>query len=298
MDTPYRTIEVKPLSGALGAEIEGVDIASGLGEEQFAEIHRAFADYSVILFRNQPITQEQHIAFARHWGDININRFFTGVAENPIIAEVRKEPDQETNIGRKWHTDHSYDTIPALGSILYACEVPEVGGDTMFSSMYRAYETLSPGLRRTLENLNALHSSRHVFGVRRDKSPDPSGRIGNPELATQDAIHPLIIRHPISGRKALYVNPVFTVQIEGWTKEESQPLLQYLYQHASHPDFTCRIRWEKDALAIWDNRATWHCALNDYQGQRRLMHRITVEGVPLKRCTTGHAQHNVSTAVH
>ncbi len=281
MDTPYRTIDVKPLSGALGAEIEGVDIASGLGEEQFAEIYRAFADYSVILFRNQPITQEQHITFARHWGDININRFFTGVTENPIIAEVRKEPDQETNIGRKWHTDHSYDAVPALGSILCAREVPEVGGDTMFSSMYRAYETLSPGLRRTLENLNALHSSRHVFGARRDRSPDQSGRIGNPELATQDAIHPMIIRHPITGRKALYVNPVFTVQIEGWTKEESQPLLQYLYQHASHPDFTCRIRWEKDALAIWDNRATWHCALNDYQGQRRLMHRITVEGVPL-----------------
>ena len=112
MDAPYRTIDVMPLSGALGAEIEGVDIASGLGEEQFAEIYRAFADYSVILFRNQPITQEQHIAFARHWGDININRFFTGVVENPIIAEVRKEPDQETNIGRKWHTDHSYDAIP------------------------------------------------------------------------------------------------------------------------------------------------------------------------------------------
>lgn len=283
MDTPYRTIDVKPLSGALGAEIEGVDIAAGLGEEQFAEIYRAFADYSVILFRNQSLTQEQHIAFAQRWGDINVNRFFTGVAENPIIAEVRKEPDQETNIGRNWHTDHSYDTIPALGSILYACEVPEFGGDTMFSSMYRAYETLSPGLRKTLENLSALHSSRHVFGAMNSREPDPSGRIGNPELATQDAVHPIIIRHPISGRKALYVNPIFTVQIEGWKKEESQSLLQYLYQHASQPDFTCRIRWEKDALAIWDNRATWHCALNDYQGQRRLMHRITIEGVPLNQ---------------
>jgi taurine dioxygenase len=235
----------------------------------------------VILFRNQSLTQEQHIAFARRWGDINVNRFFSSVVENPIIAEVRKEPDQETNIGRNWHTDHSYDTVPALGSILYAREVPEFGGDTMFSSMYRAYETLSLGLRKTLENLNALHSSRHVFGAVNGRKPDQSGRIGNPELATQDAVHPLIIKHPITGRKALYVNPVFTVQIEGWTKEESQSLLQYLYQHASQPDFTCRIRWEKDALAIWDNRATWHCALNDYQGQRRLMHRITIEGVPL-----------------
>ncbi len=281
MDTPYRTIDVKPLSGALGAEIEGVDIAAGLGEEQFAEIYRAFADYSVILFRNQSLTQEQHIAFAQRWGDINVNRFFSRVAENPIIAEVRKEPDQKTNIGHNWHTDHSYDTIPALGSILYAREVPEFGGDTMFASMYRACETLSPGLREMLESLNALHSSRHVFGAMNDREPDSSGRIGNPELATQDAVHPMIIKHPITGRKALYVNPIFTVQIEGWKKEESQPLLQYLYQHASQPDFTCRIRWERDTLAIWDNRATWHCALNDYPGQRRLMHRITIEGVPL-----------------
>jgi len=269
MGSKYNTIHVKPLSGALGAEIEGVDLATGLNDEIFAEIHKAFKDYSVLLFRDQPMTQEQHIDFARYWSDINVNRFFAKVEENPIIAEVRKESDQEKNIGRKWHTDHSYDTIPALGSILYAREVPEVGGDTMFSSMYKAYEALSPGLQKTLEGLNAIHSSRHVFGKRA------------PELAVQDAVHPVIITHPISGRKALYVNPVFTVQFEGWTKEESQPLLQYLYQHAAHPDFTCRIRWEKDSLAIWDNRATWHCAINDYQGQRRLMHRITLEGVEL-----------------
>ena len=186
-----------------------------------------------------------------------------------------------TTIGHKWHTDHSYDTIPALGSILYAREVPAVGGDTLLASMYKAYEALSPGLKQTLENLKALHSSRHVFGVAAARKPDRNTRIGNPELATQNAVHPVIIQHPISGRKALYVNPQFTVQIEGWTKEESQPLLQYLYQHAARPDFTCRVRWERDSLGIWDNRATWHCAVNDYQGHRRLMHRITVEGVPL-----------------
>jgi len=268
MGSKYNTINVKPLSGALGAEIEGVDLATGLNDEIFAEIHRAFKDHSVLLFRNQPLTQEQHINFARYWGDINVNRFFAKVEENPIIAEVRKEPDQERNIGRRWHTDHSYDTIPALGSILYAREVPEVGGDTVFTSMYKAYEALSPGLKETLENLNAMHSSKHVF-------------VAHAAEAQTDAVHPVIITHPISGRKALYVNPQFTVQFEGWTKEESQPLLQYLYQHGAQPHFTCRIRWEENSLAIWDNRATWHCAINDYQGQRRLMHRITLEGVEL-----------------
>ena len=144
-------------------------------------------------------------------------------------------------------------------------EVPEFGGDTMFASMYRAYETLSPGLRKTLENLNALHSSRHVFGAMNGRKPDQSGRIGNPEFATQDAIHPMIIRHPITDRKALYVNPIFTVQIEGWTKEESQPLLQYLYQHVP-PGFYMRHRWKK-IPSLSDNRATWHCALNDYRAE-------------------------------
>ena len=138
----------------------------------------------------------------------------------------------------------------------------------MFTSMYKAYEELSRGLKETLENLNAVHSSRHVF-VRHDD-----------DLQT-DAVHPVIITHPISGRKALYVNPQFTVQIEGWTKEESQPLLQYLYQHGMQPHFTCRIRWEQDSIGIWETRATWHCAINDYHGHRRLMHRITLEGVEL-----------------
>ena len=268
MGSDYKHIVVKPLSGVLGAEIENVDLANGLNDDVFAEIHQAFSDHSVILFRNQPLTQEQHINFAKYWSDINVNRFFARVEENPIIAEVRKEPDQEINIGRKWHTDHSYDEIPALGSILVAREVPDVGGDTMFTSMYKAYEDLSPGLKETLENLNAIHSSKHVF-VRHDD-----------DLQT-DAVHPVVITHPISGRKALYVNPQFTVQIEGWTKEESEPLLQYLYQHGMQAHYTCRIRWEKDAIGIWDNRATWHCAINDYHGHRRLMHRITLEGVEL-----------------
>jgi taurine dioxygenase len=279
----YRTMEVQPISGALGAEIHGVDLAKGLSNEQFAEMCHAHYDYGVIFFRDQDLTPEQHLAFARHWGEININRFFRAVDGYPMIAEVGKEPEQKNNIGGGWHTDHSYDVVPAMGSMLYAREVPVAGGDTLFASMYLAYEALSDGLKQTLESLKAVHSSRHVFGAnaRYLRETDLKGRLGNPELATQDAVHPVIIRHPDTGRKALYVNPGFTVQFDGWTEEESKPLLEYLYRHATRPEFTCRFRWQKGSLVFWDNRATWHYALNDYEGQRRLMHRITVEGVPL-----------------
>ena len=286
----YSTIEVRPISGALGGEIHGVDIAKPISDEQFAEIRQAYHDFGVIFFRDQDLTPDQHVAFAERWGDININRFFTPVEDYPMIAEVRKEPDQINNIGGGWHTDHSYDEIPAMGSILYAREVPNTGGDTMFANMYLAYEALSDGLKATLESLNAVHSSRHVFGAeaRRYKAKfngnttnDIDDRIGNPELATQDAVHPVVIKHPETGRKALYVNGGFTLRFDGWTAEESKPLLSYLYQHAVRPEFTCRFRWQSGSMAFWDNRATWHYALNDYHGQRRLMHRITVEGSPL-----------------
>ena len=273
-------IDVRPLSGALGAEVHGVDLAEDLSDSTFTEVRRAFHEHGVIFFRDQALTPEQHIAFARRWGAINVNRFFRPVDGYPMIAEVSKEPGQKENIGGGWHTDHSYDQVPAMGSILYARAVPDSGGDTMFASMYRAYEALSDGLRETLAGLRAWHSSRHVFGAHR-YAGDLKGRLGNPELATQDALHPVVITHPETGRKALYVNPGFTVRFDGWSEAESQPLLDYLYDHAQRPEFTCRFRWRKGSVAFWDNRATWHYALNDYHGQRRYLHRITLEGVPL-----------------
>jgi taurine dioxygenase len=275
-------IEVAPIAGALGAEIGGVDLSKPLDGAIFSEIRQAFHDHSVIFFRDQHITPEQHIAFARRFGPINVNRFFTAVPGHPEISEVRKEPEQKKNIGEVWHTDHSYDQVPALGSMLVARDVPDHGGDTMFASMYAAYDALSDGLKRTLEGLRAVHSSRHIFG--RDAAyhgNDLKDRLHNPDAATQDAVHPMVIRHPETGRKALYVNCNFTVGIEGWTKEESAGLLGFLYQHGQRPEFTCRFRWRNGSIALWDNRSTWHFAINDYQGQRRLMHRITIEGTPL-----------------
>ena len=236
----------------------------------------------MIFFRDQNLTPEQEITFARRWGEININRFFTSVNDYPEIAMVLKEPNQKKNIGGNWHTDHSYDTEPALGSILFAHEVPKSGGDTVFASMYSAYETLSDGLKETLEGMSARHSSRHVFGPSRaEKEDDTVGRIKNAEAANQDAVHPVVITHPETGRKALYVNPGFTLGFEGWTDAESQPLLEYLYAHATRPEFTCRFDWKPGSIAFWDNRATWHFAINDYHGEKRLMHRITIEGSKL-----------------
>lgn len=284
----YDHIEITPYSAAVGATVHNIDLAEPQSPEIIAEIKAAHGEFGVLFFRDQSLTPEQHEAFAEQVGGINVNRFFTPVKGHPRIAEVRKEPDQKTNIGGSWHTDHSYDLEPALGSILYAIDVPAGGGDTLFASMYAAHDTLSDGLKKTLSGMRAVHSSRHVFGPNARAaaamgtgSPDTNTRLGNAELATQDSVHPVLITHPVTGRKALYVNADFTTHFEGWTTEESAPLLSYLYAHAARSEFTCRFGWAKGSVAFWDNRCTWHKALNDYDGERRLMHRITVAGTVL-----------------
>jgi taurine dioxygenase len=274
------TMEIKPLTGGIGAEIFGADISD---PNQFGPIMQAFTDYAVIAIRNQNITPEQQIAFARRFGEININRFFAKAPGHEEIALVVKEPDQTKAVGESWHTDHSYDQAPAMCSILHAIETPEVGGDTCFASMYSSFDALSDGMKDMLRKMKAWHSSRHVFGMaaRADSEISKTGRIGNADAATQDSLHPVVISHPLSGREALYVNPQFTVRFDGWTAEESKPLFDFLALHCTKPEFTCRVRWAPGTITVWDNRATWHKAVNDYHGHRRLMHRITVEGPEL-----------------
>jgi taurine dioxygenase len=274
----YETITAAPLAGHVGAEIRGIDIAAGITGAQAKEILDAHARYGVLVFRDQFFSPEAHLALAEKLGVININRFFNPVDDYPRIAEVLKEPDQQLNIGSDWHTDHSYDREPAMGSLLYARELPARGGDTLFASTAAAYESLSPGLKKMLGSMNAVHSSRLTFGPQGDTYDT---RIGNSELAQQDNVHPVIIAHPVTRRPCIYVNTQFTMHFEHWTREESAPLVDYLVSHISQSAYTCRVRWLPGTLVFWDNRGTWHRALNDYHGHRRLMHRITLEGTPL-----------------
>lgn len=282
MGTAELTIE--PSGGGVGAMVSGIDLGRDVSDNVAGALRQALGEHGVLFFRDQTLSPERHIALAESFGPINVNRFFAHVDGYDQIAEVRKEPAQTANIGGGWHTDHSYDVEPALGSILVARELPPRGGDTVFANMYAAYDSLSDGLKRTLDNLKAVHSSRHVFGADaryRRESSDLAGRLGNPAAALQDAVHPAVIRHPISGRRALYVNPGFTLRFDGWTVQESEPLLRFLYAHAAKPEHTFRFQWTPGSVTFWDNRATWHYALNDYQGARRLMHRITIEGEAL-----------------
>lgn len=273
------SIAIKPLTTSIGAEIIGADVTA---PNQFETIYNAFRDHAVIVIRDQSITPEDQINFARRFNQININRFFAKVEGFDEIALVLKEPDQKKAIGEHWHTDHSYDTEPAMCSMLHAIETPAVGGDTIFASMYASFEALSDGLKDTLRGLNAWHSSRHIFGAaRKDTEATKTGRLGNADAANQDSLHPVVIEHPTSGREALYINPQFTTHFDGWTAAESKPLIDYLERHCTKPEFTCRVRWQPGTITIWDNRATWHKAVNDYHGHRRLMHRITIEGVQL-----------------
>ena len=272
-------MDIRPLTGSLGAEIIGADIKDAA---QFEDIKAAFAKYSVIVLRGQEISPEDHLAFARRFGPINVNRFFKPLLSHPEIAMVLKEKDQKQAVGEGWHTDHSYDDAPAMGSILHAVEMPPFGGDTLFVSMGAAYGALSEPMKTFLSGLTAVHSSRHAFGAAtRDSEAAKSGRFTNADAALQDARHPVVIKHPLTGRRGLYVNPVFTTHIDGLHPDESDSILAMLYQQCQKPDFQCRVRWQEGDITLWDNRATWHKAINDYHGFRRLMHRVTVEGVAL-----------------
>lgn len=273
-------IQFHPLAEHCGVEARGVDLRT-LDDAGMAALRAAVADRGVLMIHGQDLTPDDQIAFARRWGDIVINRFFQPTQTHPEIAEVRKSETQTVNIGGGWHTDHSYEAAPAMGSILLARQTPPEGGDTVFSNLSAVYDSLSPGLKATLEGLRAEHSTEKFFGAegvfaKSDRAADMTG-LG----AEARTVHPVVIRHPTTGRRILYVNPAFTTRFEGWTPEESKSLLMYLYSVAMKPAWQCRLQWAPGSIAVWDNRSTWHRAVNDYQGHARLMHRITIAGEPL-----------------
>jgi taurine dioxygenase len=277
----YQRIAVERIAGALGAEISGIDLSHDLDDAAIGEIRRALVDNQVVFFRDQHLTPERHLAFGRRFGTLQVHDFVEGMADNEEIIEVRKEEYEKRNFGGGWHTDVSYLERPALGSVLYARDVPDVGGDTMFASQYLAYDALSDGMKKMLGTMTAIHSARRPYGpdAARARAYGPSSMQFNfSEDAHAEVEHPVIRTHAESGRKALYVNATFTIRFKDMTEDESVPLLRYLCEHAVRPEFTCRFRWKKNSIAFWDNRAVQHNAVNDYHGQRRIMHRVTIEG--------------------
>jgi len=283
------TIDVRQVSMNVGAEIHGIDLRQPMDEQTTREVRTALTENGVIFFRDQDITPEQQLAFATRFGvpDIDPTASLGQVPGHPQICEVRKEPEETRNIGGNWHSDHSFDKCGPLGSVLLARELPPFGGDTMFASMYAAYDALSDGLKKTLNGLRAVHAKKNAFvALPKDRAVSAAEKAEiEAKFALRDAVHPVTPFHPESGKRVLFVNPTYTVRFEGWTEKESKPLLDFLFQHAARPEFTYRFQWREGSIAFWDNRAVWHYALNDYTGERRLMHRIALKGTGFEGST-------------
>jgi taurine dioxygenase len=271
-------IRIKPIAGALGAEIEGVDIGRGLDRETVAEVRQALLDHLVIFFHDQEIGSDRFLAFAEAFGTPTFYPLLPGIDGYPTITEIAKLEHETTNFGGIWHTDTTYLERPPMGSMLYALEVPEFGGDTLFANQYLAYETLSPTLRGILDGLIGVSTSAKADV---SKTREDLIRKAGDKAPVKDylAEHPAVRTHPETGRKSLYVNVAHTSHFKGMTVAESAPLLGFLFEHQVRPEFTCRFRWRKGSVAFWDNRASQHNPINDYQGQRRVMRRITLAGV-------------------
>jgi taurine dioxygenase len=274
-------LKIRRVAGALGAEISGVDLGRDLPDETIAAIRAALNAHQVVFFRDQELTPGQQVVFGARFGPLNIHPYVRGMAEHPEVMEIVKEPEDRINFGGGWHSDMSFLERPAIGSILYAVEIPGFGGDTLFASQAAAYDALSPGLKATLEGLNAVHSANREYSAAGHSAQKRSSMsVVEAEGMAGEYVHPMVLTHPETGRKALYVNPAFTIRIEGWSRRESKALLDFLFEHSRYEAFTCRFSWAKGSVAFWDNRSVWHFALNDYPGQRRHMRRVTVDPWP------------------
>jgi len=270
-------IRVQPVAGAIGAEVSGVDLSKDLDDATVAALRRAWLEHLVLFFRDQDLSPARFLAFARRFGEPIEYPFVKGLDDFPEIIPVLKLETERVNFGGIWHSDTAYLDVPPMASMLVAREVPTAGGDTLFANMYLAYETLSDGMKRLLDGLVAVNSSAaaDVSRTREDRLRDSARPDARKEY---QAGHPVVRVHPETGRRALYVNSAHTVRFEGMTDEESAPLLRYLYQHQVRPELSCRFAWRPGSLALWDNRCAQHNAINDYQGHRRLLHRITLAG--------------------
>ena len=281
-------IAVSPAGGSAGAYVTGLDLSKAYGADEVAKLRQALLDHLVVALPDQTISLDDLERLTDALGGRDITPFVTPLADRPFVIRILKEPHEKLNFANAWHTDLSYLPEPPSFTILYCLDAPPVGGDTVWANQYMAFETLSKGLRETLLDLDAVHSAGPAYGTGgyldgvKDRM---STSIAPSRDAYREQTHPAVIEHPETGRAALYLNPVYTQRIAGWANSESQGLLQHIYRHAVNENFTWRLRWAKGTLAIWDNRATQHFALNDYHGYRREMVRTSVKGSVPKRAS-------------
>lgn len=281
--TPNRPFEVSPLSGSFGGEVRGVDLGQ-LSDTLFDAVYDALVEHQVLVFRDQKLTPEQYLAFAKRWGGIHQHPFMKDLEGYPGILEIVKTENDVKAFGNGWHSDQMFVEKPAKCTMLHAKEVPERGGDTMFSNMYAAYDGLSDGMKALVHELKGWNSgdraklrARKNDVVRNSGTPSEMAERQPPSDMQTETAHPLVRLHKDSRRKALYLGG-HTMKLDGFTNEESAPILGYLKAHSAMPEYTCRVNWEVNSLTIWDNRCVQHYAVNDYQGMRRRMHRITIAG--------------------
>jgi len=269
---PYSKIAVDPLTSTIGAMIDGVDL-SAVDDATWAEIERAFADHSVVFFRNQHLEPEAHEALGRRFGELHVHPAARKLDGHPNVMVIHAHENSKVVAGNGWHTDVSCDEQPPMGTILHLTTIPPTGGDTLFASTTAAWDALSPAMQDFLRDKDAVHESAHVY----------AGRYGAKESDSRDgvypsAVHPIARTHPVTGRTALYVNRSFTTRIKGLKPAESNALLAFLYSHLESPDFQVRFRWEVGSVAIWDNRCTQHYAVWDYHPHFRHGHRVSIVG--------------------
>jgi taurine dioxygenase len=280
------SIRVSPVTGAIGAEIEGVDLSKPLDDIAFGQIRAALIEHLVLFFRDQEFSLEQQIAFTQRFGPSAPTPFIQTMSDHPEVIEVIKEPDEKSNFvfGGGWHSDFSFQKQPPYVTCLRAAEVPDFGGDTLWANMIRAYETLPEALREKADSLTALHSGERAYSPKMQDLQNllENMTVRNTEEAEALQPHPLVREQPETGRRGLFISPVYTVGIEGMPEDEARTFLEDLNQYALHEANTCRFRWRNNSVALWDNRFTQHFALNDYAGKRRHMYRTTAQGeVPI-----------------
>ena len=276
MPATMERIEVRRSSGALGAEILGVDLAARLDEATVAALRAALLEHIVIFFRDQRLSPHDLQAVARRFGEVVEYPFVKGPPECPLVLPVIKEAHERANFGGAWHSDTAYLEQPAMATMLYALETPPVGGDTMFANMAMAYETLSDGMQRLLGGLRALNVPNKP--IAQQTREEMRSRRAGAEVGETGTLHPVVRTHPETGRKALYVNLAHTTRFADMSEAESEPLLAWLFAHQVRPELTCSFQWRPGSLALWDNRTSLHYPLNDYHGHRRVMHRVSLAG--------------------